>query len=236
MGILSSLFGSGKKAAQAATQASNVAAQGQQQALGFLQQREQIPQNALQGLAAYFQVPGQAPGQAELISQAQGSPLYQAIMGQRGSGEEAILRNASATGGLRSGNTNAALSDYSMQLENQALLQAYNEAQGRSDYERNLNLSGLGDLASMSNAPGIAQLMEAIGQTKGQGIIGAAQAREQGRQNTFNNILGLGGLALGFAGLPGMGGAAGAGGASGMMSGGMMSGTSRGFIPGISKI
>jgi hypothetical protein len=198
MGILSSLFGSGKSAARAATQASNVAAQGQQQALGFLQGREEIPQNALQGLAAYFQVPGQAPGQAELISQAQGSPLYQAIMGQRGAGEEAILRNASATGGLRSGNTNAALSDYSMQLENRALLQAYNEAQGRSDYERSLNLSGLGGLASMSQAPNIAELMASIGNTKAMGITGAAQAREQGRQNTFENILGIGKLAAGF--------------------------------------
>jgi hypothetical protein len=117
-----------------------------------------------------------------------------------------------------------------MQLENQALLESYNEAQGRADYERNLNLSGLGGLASMSNNPAIAELMASIGQTKGQGIIGAAQAREQGDQNMLGNLFSLGSLALGFGGLPGLGGAA--GGATSKL----MSGTSRGFIPGISKI
>jgi len=236
MGILSALFGGGKKAAKAATQASNVAVKGQQQALGYLQQQNEIPQTALQGLASYFQVPGAAPTQDELIAQAQGSPLYRAILGQRGAGESAILRNASATGGLRSGNANTALSDYGMQLENQALLESYNEAQGRSDYERGLNLSGLTGLASMSNNPAIAELMASIGQTKGQGIIGAAQAREQGDQNMLNNLFSLGSMAIGAGGMP-MGGLSGllssfrSGGSSGMTSG-----TSRGFIPGISKI
>ena len=48
-----------------------------------------------------------------------------------------------------------------MQLENQALLEAYNQAQGREDYQTQLNLSGLQGLAGVGlNTGQIANLKE----------------------------------------------------------------------------
>ena len=124
-------------------------------------------------------------GQQDLIDQARMSPLYGAIMGGRKEGEEAIMRQAAATGGLRSGNIQEALYDYNTQLQNQALLQSYNE-----------QLAGLTGLSRLpSQAPQIAQQTSAIGQTLGMGIVGAEQARQTALQQGLGNIMGFGTLA-----------------------------------------
>lgn len=192
---------SSKKAADATKRAAGTSADAQMEALEYMREREAIPQEirekTLLGLQDFYQVPDQPASQEELITQARQSPLYGAIMGTQEAGEEAILRNASATGGLRSGRSNARLSDYGMQLENQALLQSFQQAQQRDDYERNLNLQGLSGLAQLpSNANAIAQQMGNIGQTQAMGIQGAAQARQQGMQNILGNTLGFANLGL----------------------------------------
>jgi hypothetical protein len=131
-------------------------------------------------------------GQQQLIQQAMESPLYGAMIGGRKAGEEAIGRHASMTGGLRSGNIQDAFYDYDTQLQNQALLQSYNE-----------QLQGLRGLAGLpSYAPQIASGMAGVGQTLGQGVSGAGQtiaqgqvaagqAQQQGLQG-ISNIIGSG--------------------------------------------
>jgi hypothetical protein len=101
-------------------------------------------------------------------------------------GEDAILRNASMTGGFRSGNTQANLYDYNTQLQNQALLQSYNQ-----------QLQGLTGLAGLpSNANAIAQQTSGIGQTLAQGQTAAAQIGQTGTQNRVNTLMGGANLGL----------------------------------------
>ena len=198
-GWLRNVFGA-DQAADAQRLATEQAVEGQQEALDYLREREAVPiairDEALQGLSGFYQVPGDFPTQDELIEEAYSSPLYRAIIGSREAGEEAILRNASATGGLRSGDTNRALSDYNMQLENRALLEAFNQSEQRADYERGLNLQGLTGLAGLTgNENAIASLTSGIGQTRAQGTIGQAQTQTDALNNAFDTILGIGQIA-----------------------------------------
>lgn len=191
MGILSSLFGgSGKSAQQASLQASELAAKGIDTGRQYLQEADLLPRSiregALTGLAGYYGVPGFDNRQQEFIDSAKMSPLYQAILGTRQAGEQSIMRNAAATGGLRSGATNLNLSDYNSQLENQALLESLNQQVG--GYQ---NLMGLDSLA-----PQIADMYGDAANTRGQGIVAGQQAREQAKQNRFSNILSLGKIGL----------------------------------------
>lgn len=157
--------------------------------------------------------------QDQLISQAQGSPLYAAIMGTQRAGEQAILRNASATGGLRGGGTIGNLTDFGQQTANRALLASYADAQATDQYNQSFSqnqanfdrqqsgnefyrqqgvplgiLSGLAGI--QGNEGSIADLISGIGTTQAQGMLGAAQAKQQGNQNMWNNLIGLGGLGI----------------------------------------
>lgn len=183
--------GAGRDAARASTQAARIQAQSQREALEYLKEREAIPQQfregALQVLGGLYGLEGGEGSQQELIDAAKASPLYGAIMGGLEASEDAIIRNAGATGGLRSGNVQQALADNAEQLQNRALLSSYNE-----------QLGGIRGLAGLeSNANQIAQQISGIGQTLGQGQVAAANARMQAEQNATNNLLGLGGLGLG---------------------------------------
>lgn len=188
-GIFKSIFGdSGKSAAKATVEAAGVSAGAQTEALEFLREREAVPQQlrdeALTGLGGLFGTGGEEVTQQSLIDKARNSPLFAAIMGGREAGEESILRNASATGGLRSGNVQDNLFRFNAQLENEALLQSFNQ-----------ELSGLQGLAGLpSNANQIANSIAGIGQTEAFGITGGAQARETGRNQTRQNVLGVGTL------------------------------------------
>ena len=196
MGFVKDIFGGGDDDVQEAPQeAAGVQAQYQKEALDYLKEINKLPQQykeeALTKLAGVYGLPGGEGSQQELIDRARSSPLYESIMGTRDLGEEAILRNASATGGLRSGNLQSAMYDYNTQLANQALLESYNKELA--------GLTGLTGLAT--NEQQIAANMAGIGQTYAQGIIGEAQSRAAGQQSSFNNLLGLGQLGIGIAGL-----------------------------------
>ena len=198
-GWLRGVFGA-DDAADAAREGSEIAALAQEEGLEYLKDREQIPNamrdQALTGLGAYYQVPGQQLGQQELIDQARQSPLYASIMGTQEKGEEALMRNASATGGLRSGGNQHDIYKYSQQLEQDALLSSYDEQVRRQDYERGLNLQGLTGLAGISgNENAIAGLTAGIGKTRAQGLTGAAQAKVDGTQAGIDTILGIGSMA-----------------------------------------
>jgi hypothetical protein len=204
MGVLGAVIGGGllgigssylskrasDKAAGAAIQASETEAGAQREALDYLKEINELPQElreqALTRLGGLYGLEGGLGSQDELIQRAIDSPLYQQIMGGLDVGEEAILRNAGATGGLRSGNASYNLADYATRLQNEALLQSYNQ-----------QLMGLQGLAGLStNENQIAQLISGIGGTLGQGQIAAAQSKQVGTQNMLNNLMGLGGLGV----------------------------------------
>lgn len=173
----------GKTAADASKAAARTQAEAQMQALNYLREREAIPQEfregALQRLGGLMGLPG---GEAGAVSAIERNPIFQATLGQLPQQEEAILRNASATGALRTGGTEAMLAEN----QRQNRLQAFQNTMG--------GLQGLAELQSY--APQIASGMAGIGQTQAQGMIGAAQARQQG----MGNMLGLGMNALALAG------------------------------------
>jgi hypothetical protein len=171
-------------AADASVQGANIQADYQREALAYLKETEEIPQlfreEALKGIAGAYNIEGGAGSQRDLIDRALASPLYGSIMGGQEAGEDAILRNAAATGGFRSGNVQHNMYDYNVQLQNRALLESYNQ-----------QMQGLQGLAMLpSNANQIAQQTSEIGTTYGQGIIAAGQAQQQGYQNIGNNVMG----------------------------------------------
>jgi hypothetical protein len=203
-GITDSLFGGGgDDAGKAAVQSSEIQAKYQREALEYLKETEKLPQEfreaALKRLGGMYGVGGESAegdllaGQAERIALAEKSPLYSAIYGGRAAGEEAIMRNAAATGGLRSGNVQQNLYDYNTQLQNKALLDSYNQQIN----EENRVIQGLGGLANLpSLAPQVAQQTSNIGQTYAQGITAKAQAEQSGSQQGFGNIMGLANIGM----------------------------------------
>lgn len=180
-----------KGAGDASLQASKTQAKYQQQALDYLKEREALPQQfregALAQLGGLYGLEGGEGGQQALIDQARSSPLYGAILGGQDAAEEAVLRNASATGGLRSGNVQSALADQAQQLHNQALLESYNQ-----------QLSGLQGLAALpSNAGAIAAQTSGIGQTLGQGQVAQQQAIVGAQNQLFSDVVDIGSAAAG---------------------------------------
>lgn len=175
--------GGGDDGAAAARDAAGIQAQYQREALEYLKEREAIPQQfregALSQIGGLYGLEGGDRGAAARLRR---SPIFQATLGQLPQQEEAILRNQAATGALRTGATDMMLAEN--QRQNQ--LQAYQNA-----------LGGLQSLAGTpSNAGAIAQQTSNIGQTLGQGIVGAAQSQQAAQQAGFGNLMGLGQLGL----------------------------------------
>lgn len=161
-------------------EAARIQAASQKEALDYLKETERLPQayreGSLQRLGSDYGFTTDANGNivsdGSTISQrAMDSPFYQNAVKV---GEESILRNASTTGGLRSGNTNEALA----QTNQNAFLASYQN-----------QLSGLQGMANLpSNANNIASNMSAIGQTQAAGIIGGANSAAAQQQQNMNNI------------------------------------------------
>lgn len=177
---------SGGSSDSGAEDAAYVQAQSQKEALDYLKQTERLPQayreGALQGLGAEYGFDANGNYGADgktIIQRAEASPFYQTAI-QRG--EEGVLRNASATGGLRSGTASENLAA----VNQNALMASYAN-----------QLSGLQGMAQLpSNANNIASAQAGIGQTIAQGMIGGAQSAAAASQNNFNNAMGAGALAL----------------------------------------
>lgn len=166
----------GKAAANASREASDTSVAFQREALDYLKQSQepllQAQQFGLTGLMDFY-----GGNQQGLIDQVQANPFYQSMVSQ---GEEAVLRNAAATGGLRGGNVQQALAQNSQ-----------NVLQGLT----NQYLGGFGQLAGYQpNTAGVAQATSNIGNTMAQGITGAAQAQQQGIGNLVNIGTSLAGL------------------------------------------
>lgn len=141
---------------------------------------------------------GGAEAQQQAISALQAGPEYQALVQ---SGEEAILAQAAATGGLRGGNVQRALSQYRPQVLSGLINQQYQRLGG---------ISQLGQASAAGQAVqgsaisgGIAQTQADLGAAIAQGQLAQGQATA----NMFGNIAGGFGQAAGmYAGYNAFGG------------------------------
>ena len=122
MGAINQATSQGASAVNQATQ-SGIGVQ--QQALGqengyFNQGQQGYQPYMQQGQQALNQQMGLMSGAG--IQEFQNSPMFQGMLQQ---GQNSILQNAAATGGLRGGNVQAAVSQYSPQLLNQMIQQQF---------------------------------------------------------------------------------------------------------------
>ncbi len=142
---------------------------------------------------------GGAAAQRKAISGIEQSPYFQATAQQ---GESAILQNASATGGLRGGNTQGALAQFRPQLLNQLVQQQYANLGGITNMGQS---AAAGQAAGgMQSAGAIGNLLSQGGAAQAQGYLGAGQAQAGGylgqaaaTQQGIGNLIGLGGMAYG---------------------------------------
>jgi hypothetical protein len=127
-----------------------------------------------------------APGaQAAAYRGIEQSPGFQAMALQ---GEQGILQNASATGGLRGGNVQAALGQFRPQLLNQFVNQQYERLAGITSLGQQ-SAAGVGT-AGMQTGSNVANLMQQQGAAQAGGILGQAGANQQ-MMNVIPQSLGL---------------------------------------------
>lgn len=172
---------SGQTAEEEAKRASATQASAMLEQLDYLKEINKLPQEikeqALTELSGAYGL-----GDEGFTDKYKESPIYQSIMRSKEAGEEGVLRHASTTGGLRSGNVQRGLYDYNAELENKGYMQY---------------LQGLKGLSGVpTNEQQIGQTYGDIGAVQAAGITGAAQARQQGTSNLINLGLGIGGLLI----------------------------------------
>jgi hypothetical protein len=127
--------------------------------------------------------------QAAAVAQQEQSPIFQALTQQ---GENAILQNASATGGLRGGNVQAALSQFRPQVLNSLIEQQYNRLGG---FTRTGQAAAAGQAEQgMASADSISNLLANQGAATAGGQIAKGNV---GRQ-AFGDILGIASVASKF--------------------------------------
>ncbi len=108
------------------------------------------------------------------------SPEYSTNVRQ---GEEAILQNAAATGGLRGGNTQNSLANFRSDLLNTMISQQYNRLGGITSLGQNA-ATGVGN-----NGLAVAETMGGLLQQQGAALAGGQIAMGNRNAQTFNNIL-----------------------------------------------
>lgn len=124
---------------------------------------------------------GSAAQQAA-VSSIEKSPYFQSVAKQ---GENAILQNASATGGLRGGNTQSALAQYRPALLNSLVQQQYSNLGG---------LTQIGQAAAAGQAAAGQSSANSIGsllQNQGAALAGGQIAAGNATQNAISSGLGL---------------------------------------------
>lgn len=129
-------------------------------------------QQALLGLSG-------GSAQAAAIKSLENSPQMKALLKQ---GENAILQNASATGGLRGGNTQGALAQFRPQLLAQMI---------ENQFANLGSVSGLGQASAAGQAAAAQQTGANIGNLltqQGQAAAGAALAQGQASAQMWGNI------------------------------------------------
>lgn len=151
---------------------------------------------ALEAQMGALGLSGQEAQQAYVSEQEQ-SPIFQALARQQ---EEAILQNASATGGLRGGNVQGALAQFRPALLNQFLTQQYDRLGGMTRLGQQ-SATGAGT-AGMLTANQIGDNLTNIG--TGFKDIGASRAGSAAAQGQmYGDILGaFGGIGKSLFGNP----------------------------------
>lgn len=202
-------------ASQAADAASEAAGIQGQAAMAGIASNEKALAELRRLLEPYTQVGPQALGgqldlvglngggaQSAAIEALKASPQFASLLQ---SGTNSILSNASATGGLRGGNTQAALAQFSPALLSQLISDQYSRLGGLTTLGQN-SAAGVGS-AGMQTGGAIAQLLQQQGAAQAGGVL--AQGAVPGQ--AFGTLLqGLGAYA-GMGGFGGMRGPAGAG-------------------------
>jgi len=112
--------------------------------------------------------------QQAYVAQQEQSPAFQALARQQ---EEAILQNASATGGLRGGNVQGALAQFRPALLNQFLEQQYGRLGGLTSLGQQ-SAAGVGT-AGMQSATSISNLLAEGGAARAGAKLGSANAWQQ---------------------------------------------------------
>lgn len=126
--------------------------------------------------------------QRAAISGIEESPMFQGLVRQ---GEEAILQRASATGGLRGGNVQAALAQFRPQMLSRAIAEQYERLGGMVSLGQR-SATGVGAEGSETGAR-ISELLQAQGAAQAAG--GLRQADIYGR--TLSDLAGVAGTAAG---------------------------------------
>lgn len=139
------------------------------------------------GIGAYEALLGLSGPEAQRreVKMLEESPVFQSMLKQ---GESAILSNASATGGLRGGNTQGALAQYRPELLAKMVEQRYGQL---SDVLRfgQASAAGVGAGAQQAGA-NIASLMQQTGAAQAGSAIAAGKADAE-NWNTFAETLGF---------------------------------------------
>jgi hypothetical protein len=150
------------------------------QALGGFAPFQQAGLQAFEQQQALAGLRGQ-PQQQQAISALEQSPLFQSLAKQS---EEAILQRASATGGLRGGNVQAALAQFRPAMLQQLIDQQYQRLGGfaGTGLETTANLAKMGQSAAamqgeggLNAASNIGRLLAQQGQAQAGGTLGTAQ-------------------------------------------------------------
>ncbi len=140
-----------------------------------------------------------ASEQQRIINVIEDSPYFKSQVKQ---GENAILQNASATGGVRGGNVQGALGQFRPALLNQLVQQQYANLSGLTSMGQSAaagqaagGMQSAGAIGNLLSQGGAAQAQGFLGagQAQAGGILGQAQAQNQG----ISNLIGLGGAAYG---------------------------------------
>lgn len=172
---------SGSMQAKAANKAANLQADAAAAAEQGIQQRFDAVQallspyvnagtGALAGQQSLLGLSG-ADAQAQAVQALQQSPTFSAL---QSAGETSILQNAAATGGLRGGNTQAALAQFSPQLLAQLIESQIGNLGGIAQMGQ-ASAAGTGS-AGMSAGSQIANLMQQAGAARAGGALAQGNA------------------------------------------------------------
>lgn len=180
-------------ASEAQMYASDRSIEAQERALEKLREQLAPYMNAgVEGLQGQRDLLGLgAPGAQEAAIQkiAQGDQ-FKALTAE---GENAILQNASATGGLRGGNTQGTLAQFRPQLLNQLIEQQYNRLGGLTSLGQNA-AAGVGN-AGIATGQGIARSFGDIGAAQAGNALAHGRANAQmwgGISGSFGQLAGMG--------------------------------------------
>lgn len=127
--------------------------------------------------------------QMSAIEALQNSPQFGAMVSQ---GENAMLQNASATGGLRGGNIQQSLAQYRPQILSQMIESQLGHLGGLSALGQNAAMGQAG--YGMNASTNISNLLGQQGSALAGGQLAAGGAQRQ----TFNDLLGIGNVVGGF--------------------------------------